>query len=215
MGIEVGPAHYTSMDGVESKNKKMVFFHEVVEEDKAASAREGRPIAKTRIFVKHFTPGDTLLEVDKPMKPEDAQKYPDQWKAFQEKRNQVIEGTAIEMWPQLSTTQVYEFKAMKIFTVEQLVNLPDQFAQRIQGFQQMRQKAQNFLKLAKDASLLEETARQNEAKNAEIEELKRQVKELTSLVQAQPVVRRGGRPKGSKNKPKADTLSGPDTSPAS
>jgi hypothetical protein len=215
MGIEVGPAHYTSMDGVESKGKKMVFFHEVVDEDKAASIREGRPIARTRIFVKHFTPGDTLLEVDKPMKPDDAMKYPEQWRAFQEKRSQVVNGTAIEMWPQISTTQVYEFKAMKIFTVEQLIGLPDQFAQKIQGFHQLKQKAENFLRLAKDATVLEEKNRQNEKLSAEIEELKRQVRELTSLAQAQPAVRRGGRPKGSKNKPKADAPSGQNSSPIS
>jgi len=196
MSIEVGPAHYTNLDGQAVKQgKKTVFFHEVVDEDKAESAKQGKPVARTRIFVKHFTPGDTSLEVDKPMKPGDEHKYPEQWAAFQAKRSQVVDGTPVEMWPQLSTTQVWEFKAMKIFTVEQLIGLPDQFAQKIQGFQQLKKKAETFLQLAKDASAIEAKDKENAELRAMIAQLQDQVRELTSSVQAQPARRRGGRPK--------------------
>jgi len=204
MSIEVGPAHYTNLDGQAVKQgKKTVFFHEVVEEDKAESARQGKPVARTRIFLKHFTPGDTSLEVDKPMKPGDEHKYPEQWAAFQAKRSQVVDGTPVEMWPQLSTTQVWEFKAMKIFTVEQLVGLPDQFAQKIQGYQHLKKKAETFLQLARDATVLESKDKRLAEQDARIAELERTVRELTASVQAQPARRRGGRPKGSSNKPKA------------
>lgn len=212
MEIEVTPAAYTDMAGNAVKEGRgLVFFHEVIDEDKAATAREGRPIARSRIFIKHITPGDTLLEVDKPMKPGDEVKYPQQWAAFQAKRSQVVEGTALEMWPQLSTKEVFEFKAANIFTVEQLVSLPAQFAGKIMGYQQLKRKAESFLQLAKDASHVEK-------KDAEIAELRgmittlqSQVRELTSS-QTQPVARRGGRPKGSRNKPKDAPVNGSDAS---
>jgi hypothetical protein len=208
MGVEVSAAHYTNMEGTEAKKGSgFVMFHEVIDEDKVASAKEGRPIARSRIFVKKMTPGDTLLEVDKPMKQDDPLKYPREWAAFQSKRSQVVEGTALEMWPQISTKEVFEFKAANIFTVEQLINLPDQFASKIMGFHILKKKAMDFLRLAKDATLFEAKEKENAELKSQVEELSRQVRELTSLVHTQPAQRRGGRPKGSK--PKDRPLSEP------
>lgn len=202
MEIQVTPAAYTDMAGNTAKDGKgLVFFHEVIDLDKAASDKAGKPVARSRIFIKHITPGDTLLEVDKPMKPGDDVKYAKQWAAFQAKRSQVVDGTPIEMWPQLSTKEVFEFKAMNIFTVEQLVSLPQQFAMKIMGYNQLKAKAETFLKLAKDASAMDKANAENAELRAMIEKLQDQVRELTSL-QTQPVVRRGGRPKGSRNRPK-------------
>lgn len=211
MDIQVTPAAYTDMAGNTAKDTPgFVFFHEVIDEDKPASVQAGRPIARSRIFIKHITPGDTLLEVDKPMKEDDKLKYPQQWAAFQAKRSQVISGTPLEMWPQLSTKQVFEFKAANIFTVEQLVKLPDGFAQKITGYQELKRRAESFLKLAADSAAVEKKDAENTELRAMIAELQTQVRELTSL-QSQPV-RRGGRPKGSRNKPKDAPLSGPHTS---
>lgn len=202
MDIQVTPAAYTDMAGNAAKETAgFVFFHEVVDEDKAASAAAGRPIARSRIFIKHITPGDTLLEVDKPMKQGDEMKYPQQWAAFQAKRSQVISGTPLEMWPQLSTKEVFEFKAANIFTVEQLVKLPDQFAAKIMGYHQLKKKAETFLQLANDAQMVEKKDAQITELTGKLAELEKQVRELTSSL-SQPVANRGGRPKGSKNRPK-------------
>lgn len=197
MEIQVTPAHYT--DGVNTtnpaKNTVFAYFHEVVDEDPVESKKHGRPIARSRVFICKQFPG-TTDKIDKPAKEKDKMEYPAQWAAFQAKQPQTISGTALEMWPQMSRTVVYEMKALGVHTVEQLLAMPDAVKHKIMGYQQMAQRAQAFLDATvKPKALEEERERVAKARadlaaaqetiaaqGAQLKEQGQKIEELTTLV---------------------------------
>jgi hypothetical protein len=75
------------------------------------------------------------------------------------------EGTPLEQWPQLTVSQVHEFKAMNVFSVEQLAGMSDANAQRFMGGNELRRKAATFLKVSKDTAEAQRLA----TVNAELE----------------------------------------------
>lgn len=181
-------AQYVDMAGMPAQQKRYAYFHEVVDEDRAATMREGRPMARTRVFICIPTPGDPTLTIDRPMKEKDKLEYPQSWAAFQAKKAPAVEGTPIESWPLMSRETVFEMKALHIHTVEQFISIPESLTHKIMGYQTLKQKALAFLAVAKDSKAIE-------TRDAEIAALRAQVEQLTALVKAQPEKRGPGRPK--------------------
>lgn len=154
-----------------AKNTTMIYFYDREVRNEHKSLEAGRPIFDSVVFIKKVPPGDKLVEVDRKAYQQDKLRYQAQWEAYQKKQSNPITGTPLEAWPLLARNQVAEFKALNIFTVDQLATLPDGYGGKIMGFQGIKQKAQNFLKAAADSSGLEK--------------LESQLKERDDLIQKQ------------------------------
>ena len=117
-------AGWTDESFMESNRGKMaVFFHAVQVQNNFKTAQEKRPIFQERIFLKKLVPGDNPLTIDRPMREQDIEDYPVEWARFEQKKEETVPGTPIEVWSAVSETQKAEFKALNIFTIDQFAQL--------------------------------------------------------------------------------------------
>lgn len=173
-------------------NRLAVKFYKKPVNMVAASAEAGRPIYEERVYIKIMVPGDQLTEIDRPMYNEDKNRFSKQWYSFMNSQDneEMISGTPLSAWPQLSTAQVEELKGLKFHTVEQIASSSDQQLQRIGmtgGMSpfSLREKAKSFLNLAADSA---ETAKREEELNKlreENDKIKRETDAKLALMQEQ------------------------------
>jgi len=130
------------------------FRHEAVKQD-FRSREEGRPVFEDVVFIKIMFPGDKTKTVDRPAKlkdddsgPSDIRRFPAQWQQFQAEESQVGAGMPLAEFPALTKSQVAEFKAMNIHTVEQLSDMSDSQLTWL-GARELREQARNWLDKAK------------------------------------------------------------------
>ena len=189
MRIDVSDAAW-AVDGVKglepAKGQTVVFFYEREVKNNAKTIAEGRPIYDLVPFIKKMIPGDKNLEVDRKASPQDMLNFSSQWEAFKKKQEVPISGTPLEAWPLLDRKQVAEYKAMNIFTVDQIATLPDGYGAKIMGFQGVKQKAANFLAAAKDSGTLEKQAEELAKRDVQIAELQKQMAELMQNQKKKP-----------------------------
>ena len=155
------------------------FYMRAVKHD-ARSEAEGRPIFEDKPYVKIYIPGDKTSVVDKEVTDEHKQRWPKRWDEFEKNMQVSPEGTPLEEWPQLKTSQVHEFKAMHVHTVEQLAGMSDGNAQRFMGGFELKRKAETFLKLAKDTA----EAQRLSVANAELESRLKAMEDLNRNLSA-------------------------------
>lgn len=104
-------------------DQMMVIFYTRAVENEAKSREMGRKICEDRNFVKIFTPGERLNQVDRPVQDTDKQRWPRQWADFVHKRTQVPDGTPIDLLFPNHPAIAENLKAMGIYTIEQQANL--------------------------------------------------------------------------------------------
>ena len=182
-------------------------------EDKAASIREGRYVAKDVDFALVTPPYSKdcveykveqwLINMDRNVRdgriPE---KWADQWKASYNswKNGQEIplSGTPIKGWGVLSPAQQATLIAMNCLTVEDLAIINDEGLRRIgMGAVELRDKAKNWLASMKDhgAVTVQLAAMEQENRNlaTTVESLKAQVEALKNMIPRQPEMVQVGR----------------------
>ena len=158
-----------------------VFFLEPVRNPKK-SAEAGRPICDDEERVRLFVAGDPYNQVVHPVDQGMRDRFPQAYQAFKDKREMHIEGTPIRQWALLTPSNIAEFEAIKIFSVEGLAQIPDSTLQKVHGLREWREKAKAWLATAKDSAVSVKYAEENLRLNDEIEGLKRQMKELAAQV---------------------------------
>tara|TARA_R110000868_G_scaffold176513_3_gene414236 strand:- start:8239 stop:8889 length:651 start_codon:yes stop_codon:yes gene_type:complete len=184
MDIQVGEAGWRKEDFSEdTRGKMLVLFYARQVKHNYRSEHEKRPIFIEKVFIKKLIPGDGRLVIDRPMRPEDMDEFPVEWARWEQKKTNLIQGTPLDAWPILSDTQKAEFRALNIFTVDQFAKLADEAGSRIMGFNDLRAKARAFIMAAQDSELMDkmraETDAKLDAQNAEMAELRAQIKALT------------------------------------
>lgn len=147
-------------------------FYMNARKNKAKSAVEGRPVHENVPYVRIHIPGDRNNTPDRPVKDEDKQRWPDQWRKFELLGEQAPEGTPLEEWPYLDRARVYDLKAQNIQTIEQVAALDDGAISRMgHGAREMVKKAKLHLK---------PPAKREQDLNATIAELKSRISALES-----------------------------------
>lgn len=136
-------------DGQQFKDdaKLVVMFQYLPVKDEVRSANEGRPCFVDVEYITVIVPGsrDTLVtEVTDVYRNRFRRQY-ENWKARIE---DPASGTPLKELPWMTVSQVMEFNALNVKTVEQLVNLPDNIAQKFMGFHQVKARAERFLAAA-------------------------------------------------------------------
>lgn len=177
-------------------------------EDKAASIRDGRYVAKDVDFALVTPPYSKdcveykveqwLINMDRNVRdgriPE---RWADQWKAsYQSWKNgqeMPLNGTPIKGWGVVSPAQQQTLIAMNCLTVEDLAGINDEGLRRIgMGAIELRDKAKNWLASMKDhgAVTVQLAAMEQENRNlaATVETLKAQVDALRSMIPKQQEV---------------------------
>jgi hypothetical protein len=166
MGLEAVIEASTFDNRFAADNKLYVVFAMHAVQNGFRTEQEGRPIYDDVPHVRIHVPGDKTSVVERPVIEEDKMRFPVQWEKFQKNMSQAPEGTPLEQWPLLTIGQVFEFKALNIFTVEQLAGIADTQAQRFMGGHEMRRKAVAFLASAKNTAEAQRLA----TANAELEQ---------------------------------------------
>jgi hypothetical protein len=185
-------ANWTNDSFMEDNRGKMaVFFHTVQVQNNFKTMTEKRPIFEEKIFLKKLVPGDSTLVVDRPMREQDIEEYPIEWARFEQKKEQRVSGTPIDVWSAISETQKAEFKALHIFTIDQFAQLADSVGNKIMGFNDLRDKARAFIAAAKDSAVFDKIRAETDAKLAQQEEEMAQLRELVEKLSA----KKSGRPK--------------------
>lgn len=169
---------------VPQNGRLVVLFHTVQRRNNFKSLKENREVWEERIHVTKIVPGDAGLVIDRPIRESDKQEYAQQWAHWQRTRENHMPGTHVEMWHAVNETQRAEFKAMKIYTVEQFASLPDSMAGKIMGFYELRRRAQTFIEAGKDAELVAkikaESQEQIQALQAQLDSVMKAMREQKS-----------------------------------
>lgn len=181
------------------RGKVCAIFREDTVLDAAASRRAGRDIYKPVILIEKFIPGDTLNRPVRPMRESDKEEYPQEWARFQQKDAEQTAGTALEKLTWLTRSQIAEFRALNILTVEHLATLPDSVAGKIMGFREIRGKAEAFLKSSQDTALAEQL--QAELKQRD-DEMKKRDEEIASLRASIEALTKAATPQRKRGRPK-------------
>lgn len=162
------------------------FFY-IAQHMKGESEKEGRPIFTQVAHVEILIPGGKH-PVTRRVIDADKTRWPRQWFLFEKMGENKIEGTPIEEWPQLTVLQLAVLKSLNILTVEAVSTLDEGLLPKLgQANAYLKQKAIDYLKMAKDTALVEKLTKR-------IEDLEKQLadKPETNVVPIEK--KRRGRP---------------------
>lgn len=183
-----GSANFTiNLDGSSqtaemNKGITPVFYREPVL-NPSRTAKEGRPIYDDMEVVRIFVAGDPLNQIVKPADQSMRERFPVQWKAWQEKQESMtISGTPIRQWPLLTPANIAEFEGLKIFSVEALSEVSDGNVTKAVGLREWREKAKAWLASSKDSNAAVEYAAENMRLRSEMDEMKTRLNELSDQV---------------------------------
>ena len=167
----------------EKKDKYIRFYLEAMP-DERASREAGRPMFKDQEMVEIKFVGDrenTLIALAHEkaiMDPQGsgrhltyAERFPERYRAFQADNQEVTEGTPIDHLPFLGKSQVAEFRAQNVRTVEGLRDIPDRLLSGKMGWRDLRERAKIWLEEADKMALVSKTTAENDELRARLEKL--------------------------------------------
>lgn len=139
------------------------------------SEAAGRPVYDEVDYVKVYTPGSQLSVIDAPMTAGTYMKrFGERYRKWKAGQAELISGTPIDAFPFLigKVGLVAELRSMHVHTVEQLADMADNHLQNFMGGQELRRKAQDYIKgtVGTDA-VLADLKKKNEALQAQVANL--------------------------------------------
>jgi hypothetical protein len=182
----------------DDKGAHVIFDDEFVKNE-YKSEHEGRAVFDHYYVMEMQWPGDNTKSFKFRFPPtqtknEYTERFPRQWEAFKNATTQSQDGTPIEVWPPLDKKRVFELKANRIFTVEQIASLTDQTGPNIGlDWRKMRDQAEAFLNPAASSVQVSKLTRENEDMKHEMEAMKQQLAALSGVEPTKK--KRGPKPK--------------------
>lgn len=164
-------------------DKLVAFFHIESVQNKYKSTEAGRPIFDDVTHITIITPGSRDTFIGKATD-EYKRRFPRQWAQFEAKERVEESGTPLSAVSWLTRSQIAEFNAVEIRTVEQLVNVPDGLGQKFMGIKQIQSRAKSFLDAAAGVAVEEKLKTELAKRDEEIETLKAQVADLVDRQKA-------------------------------
>lgn len=159
-----------------SENGVLVAFYKDAVQNNFKTSEAGRPIFDEKVFVHLQTPGDTQTEIRRIATQQDEKKFPKAWAAFQSGEEVVLEGTPLEQWPGVTTSQVKELAYVNVRTVEQLVGVSDANIQKLgPGYAKLKQNAKIWIDRATADANASKIARENQQLKDRIKALEDQL----------------------------------------
>jgi hypothetical protein len=162
----------------------IVVFEPFAVPDPEETAKQGRPIFREVDSVKIYTPGDRFSVIHREVWPVDKARFKKLWEDYKDGRKATTSGTPLEAAPFLTRSQVEELKFFHVRTVEALADLSDEASQKFMGINELRQRARDFIAIAKDSRITTTLRAEIDKREKENSNLQRIVKELGDRVEA-------------------------------
>lgn len=162
------------------------FYMEPLEQT-ARSIKEGRRIFEDTEFIEIMIPGDKLNIIKRQVYDMDKARFAQQYARFKQGLADQTVGTPLTELVFITAAKVKEYEYFGIKTVEQLAGCADgsDAGQRMMGFAGDKQKAAAFLAAAKGQAPINELNAKLEASEATVNNLSRQLAELSARMDAQ------------------------------
>lgn len=175
-------------DGVIPLFYKMPIF------DKGASEESGEAVYRDVDYVEIVVPGQRDKWIG-PVNEKHIERFAEQYESYKRGDVHAEQGTPITHWQGIPPQRAQELRALRVYTVEILAELPDSAAQRLgQDFNALRKMAQKFVAQAGAAAALGKTVEQQQreiadmaARQAELEAELARMKALQAHEQGRPV----------------------------
>lgn len=198
MSIDVeADSTFTSQLTSTSVPRNYVKFYPKWVRNNFRSEQTGTEVGENRDFVMIISPGQPKSEVHRPVQDKDKQEYRAEWQAYQEGREQRINGTPVELLPGLPQERADSLKAIYIHTIEQLASLSEPAMQKVgMGAVDLMNKAKGFLQKnsAEVMALKADLAQRDET-------IKTQGDQIAQLLERMAALEAGGKAKPRKAKP--------------
>lgn len=179
-----------------NENGLQVEFYDEAAEQRAESRKKGRPVYKDRTLVKIVNPLDMNVVLVRVATDHDKQQYRKAFQAYQnEAKSKNVEGTPLREWPAVTRSQAQDAAFYKVFTVEQVADLSSDLVGDLgEDWENLRKKAQLYLKGSEDSAAALALADENE-------QLKKQIAAMQQAAHENGAKARGpGRPPKSESK---------------
>lgn len=156
----------------------------------AETEKQGRPIYDETEFIRIIVSKDQI--VDRPVRDSDKQRWPRQYAAWKNTgaNEPGMMGTPLSAFPLIDRAQVETLRYFKVYTIEQLAELPDATAQGIPGIQKLKQQAAAHLMIAKEQAPFVRMNEELQSRDATIAEQGTQIamlqSQLTELLSRMP-----------------------------
>lgn len=168
-----------------SRQANVLFYLRPIKDEKA-SREANRPVHINVDHIRIQHPGESSTVIDRPANNEDKYRYRDQWSRYIQDKEQVPEGTQIDLLFVNNPAMAENLKAYGVWTVEQCANLSasaitnigiggQDFVNKAKAFLESASQGANFLKLERD---LNEQKQQNRLLQTNYENLKAQFNAL-------------------------------------
>jgi hypothetical protein len=108
----------------------------------------------------------------------DEHRWPEEWRAYREKRTNPTVGTPLDKLPFLTKAQVLEFQATGIRTAENLRDMPDSVSQKFMGINAVRSRVKAFLDAAEGVAISDKYQAELQTRDEQIAALQKQMQEL-------------------------------------
>lgn len=164
-------------------NRLFVKFYNAPRKNEEKSVSMGRPIYDDTLYIRIQVPGDKESIVVRPARTMDKNRFRAQFERYQKGEEQVVDGTPLSEWPSINRSMVEELKHFGVYTVEQLVDMPDNQAQNFAGIQNLKNMARNFLERADGIAVDVKLEKALEDKNAQMEAMQAQIAEMQATIQ--------------------------------
>lgn len=144
---------------------------------------EGKPKSSSavyddKVYIEIFIKGSTNTSFSRPKKDEDERTYAEEWQAYVNNEDYASKGTSLAALPTIGPSAQMNLNSKGIHTVEDLAGLSDAVVIGERGMLELRKRAQAYLEALNPEIAKEREIKEN-AQQATIEELQRQVKELS------------------------------------
>lgn len=182
--VQTGQNAYHVQHGTD-RNLIVEFYTEAVHQEHA-SEQAGHPVFKDIDFIRIRTPGLNGNTIERPVRmkgeagaPSDPERFPNQWQAFRNQREQLPDGFPLEQWPAITKAMVLNLKAQGIHVVEQIRDIPDTNIDVLgMGGRKLRDLAKAYLDQASAQSTLASALAERDQFRQELEGIKQLVAEL-------------------------------------
>ena len=159
-------------------------FHYQQVHNEERSEEEGKTVFEQKEFVEIIIPGNARERPIFEVEDSHRERWPLQYDRFLKKQEQRLdEGLPLMEWSQITRTMAASFEHDKVYTVEQLANLPDANLMSMgPGMLDLKYKAQKYLEMQTGEAAINKIINENLEKDKRIEALELKVDELIEKI---------------------------------
>lgn len=185
--MEIGTLEYDHEDFTKARagdEKLAIRFFRKAKQNGEETAKQGRPIFEEIDYIQIVVPGDRTSTIVRPISEQDKVRFEKQyehWKKTQQE--EMVTGTPLEAWGIMSLAQIEEYRYFGVRTIEQMAGLRDDVCQKIMGGLQLKQKAVNWIAIAKEEAPLKKVQAELDARDTRIASLEAALSEQGKLLE--------------------------------